>query len=299
MSILFSLVVVRLFDAEYQVNTPDQVKLQYAMAGIGSRALAQLIDLLLLTVVYGVLMGSAVLWGWLHIFGAATSYVIALIVILGFFIFFGYFILFEYFASGRTVGKWLIRLHVIRTNGGPLSFYAALIRNLFRFVDILPLGYLIGVITMLVTPSERRIGDFVADTIVVKHTSLARMMVPLVGAEKVAAADGLKMDESFRIEVKGLPVRLLVTDSSTEWQRLVMEWAARQRNMSKQTRMQLARRVWLHGLTTEQIHADSVDFPAQPRVDASAYTDNEIHKLLITAAKVFRKQARARRHMKL
>jgi len=141
---------------------------EYELAGIGSRAVAQIVDLLLLTVVTAIVVTLVGFWLMADLDSPAASYVVGATLIFQFFLFWGYFILFEYYASGKTLGKRLMKVRVVQDNGNNASFLSILLRNLFRLVDMLPLGYLVGVVVILVNGRERRIGDLVAGTMVVK-----------------------------------------------------------------------------------------------------------------------------------
>ena len=89
-------------------------------------------------------------------------------------------------AFGQTVGKLLVGLRVVRTDGGRPSVAAIAVRTLLRVVDWLPFFYLVGFIAMLVTGERRqRLGDLAARTGVaralpVRHRSLAAAAVALV-----------------------------------------------------------------------------------------------------------------------
>ena len=72
-------------------------------------------------------------------------------------------------ASGRTPGKRLNGLRVVRESGGPVTFLASAIRNMLRLIDFLP-----GVISsasssILVTARNQRLGDLAAGTLVVRE----------------------------------------------------------------------------------------------------------------------------------
>jgi len=75
-----------------------------------------------------------------------------------------YFVLEWLFAS--TIGKSLLKLRVVGNDGDACSLSASLKRNLLRFLDWLPLFYIIGVIAILTSHDRQRIGDKVAATIV-------------------------------------------------------------------------------------------------------------------------------------
>jgi uncharacterized RDD family membrane protein YckC len=78
---------------------------------------------------------------------------------------------FSYFesTSGQTIGKSLMSIKVVDlTSGSQIDFGRALIRNLLRLVDFLPLLYLVGVIMMASTERKQRLGDLAANTVVIK-----------------------------------------------------------------------------------------------------------------------------------
>jgi uncharacterized RDD family membrane protein YckC len=68
------------------------------------------------------------------------------------------------FAS--TVGKHLLGLRVVGNEGDPVSVHEALIRNLLRVVDWLPVFYVLGAIAVARSSKRQRIGDLVARTMV-------------------------------------------------------------------------------------------------------------------------------------
>ena len=74
-------------------------------------------------------------------------------------------------------------LRVIQDDGTPIGWPASLIRNLLRFVDMLPLGYFLGAISCLQHPHFKRLGDLAAGTLVVyREQPLARPKVPQAAA---------------------------------------------------------------------------------------------------------------------
>ncbi len=82
------------------------------------------------------------------------------------FVFAYYFLLEGMFAS--TIGKSMLRLRVLTTDGDPCSFGASFRRNLLRFVDWLPFLYLVAAVMILTSQHRQRIGDKVAATIVTR-----------------------------------------------------------------------------------------------------------------------------------
>jgi len=154
------------------VLTPEQVRLQFQTAGVGSRAAAYLVDVTLLTLVNVTLfiLASIVVSGNADGFLEEPSGYAFAIVLLGLFLLnTGYFTLMEYFNGGQTIGKRLMGLRVIRENGQSVTFLAVLIRNLFRIIDNLPFAYLLGSLVSFFHPQDKRIGDLVAGTLVVRE----------------------------------------------------------------------------------------------------------------------------------
>jgi hypothetical protein len=89
----------------------------------------------------------------------------------------GYFILFELTTGGRSPGKALLGLRVLRDGGEPVDLRASLMRNLLRVVDALPVNYVVGLVAMVLSPEGKRLGDLAAGTIVARLDRPARAQV--------------------------------------------------------------------------------------------------------------------------
>ena len=87
---------------------------------------------------------------------------------------FGYYIYLEG-TYGQTIGKMALDIVVVTEDGDPIDFGPAAIRSLLRIVDVLPAFYLIGFVAVLVTDRKQRLGDIVADTVVVRAGETAGM----------------------------------------------------------------------------------------------------------------------------
>ena len=99
---------------------------------------------------------------------STTAIWLAAILIFGFFVlFYGYFILFEAIWNGQTPGKRLTRIRVIKDSGQPITAIDAVARNVLRIIDQLPAGYGIGVLCAWISPQSKRLGDYVAGTVVI------------------------------------------------------------------------------------------------------------------------------------
>jgi uncharacterized RDD family membrane protein YckC len=157
------------------IETPEQTTLEFPLAGIGSRGLALAIDTLLQIAASIVLLIGAGLIsyaGYLPRFG--RQWVEAIYIFAGFLVEIAYFAFFEIVWNGQTPGKRWTHLRVIRDSGRPVDVQSAILRNLFRIVDTLPALYAVGIITSLISPENKRLGDYVAGTVVVHEKALQR-----------------------------------------------------------------------------------------------------------------------------
>jgi len=83
-----------------------------------------------------------------------------------------YFTFFDFVTGGRSPGKMLLGLRVTSDSGMPLDLRGSLVRNIFRFVDVLPSNYAIGLITMMLSERWQRLGDLAAGTVVIRTDRL-------------------------------------------------------------------------------------------------------------------------------
>jgi uncharacterized RDD family membrane protein YckC len=158
----------------HTIDTPEQVGLEYSVAGIGSRFVAALLDSLILSafffaelMVMVMISAAAATTGSGSALNAAGKWFIALVVFLNFAVVWGYFAMFEAYWHGQTLGKRAMKIRVIKDSGRQITLFEAMARNLLRVVDYLPGLYLVGVITMLCNKRNQRLGDLAAGTIVV------------------------------------------------------------------------------------------------------------------------------------
>jgi uncharacterized RDD family membrane protein YckC len=147
------------------VSTPERVAFQYEIAGIGSRFLAQFVDVLIISVIQiGITIGA----GALGVLFNSVQLFALIEVILTFLLLAGYFLVSEAASNGQTLGKRYVRLRVVGDQGEPLTIGQAAIRNLVRIVDFLPIFYGIGIVAMFSNRQAKRLGDFAAGTLVVR-----------------------------------------------------------------------------------------------------------------------------------
>jgi len=153
-------------DSDLIVATPERVSFDYQVAGLATRGIAQLLDLLILA---GILVG--LYFAAIAIGAAGANTVAFLVAVIGsFVVIFGYFWACEAFWSGQTVGKKVFRLRAVGDRGEPMTFFQAGIRNVVRLVDFLPYGYGVGMVVLFINGKGKRLGDLAAGTIVVKDS---------------------------------------------------------------------------------------------------------------------------------
>lgn len=131
------------------------------LAGPTSRFLALCIDLACITAATKTIEQ---LFGVFKIFSAGQ----ALFAVLFFVLSVGYGIAMEWLWRGQTLGKHLVGLRVMDEHALRLEFSQIVVRNLLRFIDGLPLFYLVGGAACFLTKYSQRLGDLAANTIVVR-----------------------------------------------------------------------------------------------------------------------------------
>ncbi len=136
-----------------------QPQLQYI--SVWPRAGALIIDSIILGVVFGIL-GS--IFG---LFSQNAQNALWVVYLLMAILYFGYFIVMEAM-WGATLGKMLLRLRVVKTDGSPISWSESVIRNLLRIIDGL-FDYLVGAILIWTSPLRQRLGDRAAKTVAVRR----------------------------------------------------------------------------------------------------------------------------------
>jgi uncharacterized RDD family membrane protein YckC len=177
-----------LLHEEYTIDTPENVTFGYSVAGIGSRFIGALIDtslLALLLLLLNLAITLALAWlgdsapppafdeepepGWV------AGLLIAIYALINFGLIWGYYLVFELMWNGQSPGKRLARTQVVQTNGSPAGFTDIAIRNLVRIVDFMPVAYGVGLVVMFSNRRSRRLGDFAANTLVIRQRDQVKL----------------------------------------------------------------------------------------------------------------------------
>ncbi|CAN5288402.1 hypothetical protein BH20ACT3_BH20ACT3_04950 [soil metagenome] len=173
-------------DDRVTLASAEGIDIDLHLAGVGSRGIAYLIDL---SVQFVAMAAVLSLGSTFCDIGLAFAAVGTFLVLLG------YPIIAEGFAGGRTLGKALIRIRVVSTEGTPITFLQAVIRNLVRVVDALPGVYLVGIVAALLNRRGQRVGDMAAKTLVVHRERPAVVGPPVAGSAPDQAAGASLPDD--------------------------------------------------------------------------------------------------------
>ena len=155
------------------IVTPEAVVLDLPIASAGLRVIARGLDILisffaafLLLIGLGVLNDETVT----IIFGS----------LIGFALLLGYPVLMEAFWGGRTLGKAIMKLRVVRDDGAPIALTHATARGALGLIDVWGTFGFIGLISMVVSRRSQRLGDLVGGTLVVRTgRSALRAVLPV------------------------------------------------------------------------------------------------------------------------
>ena len=206
------------------IETPDGVRFSLPLAGPASRFLAWFIDATAIGAACGI-VGRLI-----SILGVVSIDVMMMLSIISYFVVsVGYGIAFEWIWRGQTPGKRALGLRVLDASGQKLQFSQIAIRNLMRFLDALPALYLAGGTSMILTRRYQRLGDLVANTIVIRRRAFS---IP-----DLANVDRGEKFNSF-LEVPHLAARLR-QQVSPELAQIAYEALLRRDELTAETRIEV------------------------------------------------------------
>ncbi|QDV63813.1 RDD family protein [Crateriforma conspicua] len=202
-------------DTTIAVVTPENIAFEYQLAGPFRRLPAYLIDVIARWIIMAaVILGMWIVGGMIRM-SALQAYMLAATFLL-YFVFTNFYgTLMESYFNGKTIGKWACGIRVVGTDGGPIDFRQALLRNLIRIADLapyvvlndvneeippiffLPVG-VVGLVTMLCTRRMQRLGDLACGTMVIVDERNWELPVSKIEDPRVAAlASYLPADYRF------------------------------------------------------------------------------------------------------
>jgi uncharacterized RDD family membrane protein YckC len=210
-------------DNTVEVETPEQVRFRFQAAGPTRRAWAYLIDLLVRAGVLVLVEIVLVLATGQHLTSGKAIMSSGTLLSL-FLLEWVYFVAFEAGWNGTTPGKRALHLRVVKVGGYPLSLMDAVLRNLLRTADFLPVGYLLGLVAMTWDGRFARLGDRAAGTMVVIEDPVR--VAPSITLEPPAT----------EAEIASFPHHLALPLSERE----AIELLLRRRDLSPARRSELA-----------------------------------------------------------
>ncbi|MEL6495044.1 MAG: RDD family protein [Cyanobacteria bacterium J06623_7] len=162
------------FFNQINLQTPESVELEFTLAGIGNRSFALIIDYLI--------FWSTILLVWIlsaflafqlvpnfvsdGVIDRLAQWIWAIQSLTTFAIYVGYFVILETLWRGQTPGKKWTKIRVIRDNGQPERLPQAILRALLRPIDDI---FFVGVLLIIFSDREKRLGDILAGTIVIQE----------------------------------------------------------------------------------------------------------------------------------
>jgi uncharacterized RDD family membrane protein YckC len=150
-----------------EITTTQNVTIEYVLSPLIYRIIAFLLDLIIISIGCSIL--AAVVSG---IFGNAADIVMYFTIIP---IILFYSLTFEYFNNGQSLGKKALRLRVIKKDGGKTLFLDYTMRWVFRTIDIYGSVGSFASLGIMASSNNQRLGDFLANTIVVRVGKTERM----------------------------------------------------------------------------------------------------------------------------
>jgi len=166
-----------LIDTLHPVSLPEGVEITLRLAGPLARARAWMFDAALRMVIT---LSTPAIFGWLG--PAGTGFML----IMMFALWELYPIAFEVLWNGATPGKRLCNLAVVNADGTPVGWPASILRNVLRWADMLPIGYAVGLSSMLLDSQFRRLGDLAAGTVVIHRDHVTAATKTAAAAQPVA-----------------------------------------------------------------------------------------------------------------
>jgi uncharacterized RDD family membrane protein YckC len=149
------------------IRTPEGVVFALPLASPVTRFLAWAVDLACISAITSIL---GVALNLLNLISLDLSRAVAIVAYFATQI--GYGLFCEWLWRGQTIGKRLLRLRVVDAYGLRLQFSQIVIRNLLRFVDMLPAFYLVGGLAALISARSQRLGDLAANTVVIRSPQI-------------------------------------------------------------------------------------------------------------------------------
>lgn len=149
----------------FNLSTSQNVSLEFRIASVGDRMLACLLDFLIIGITALVIL--------LVITQAGIDFSPWMLIMLLPVLF--YHFLFEILFNGQSLGKMIMGIRVVKTEGSQLTIGSCFIRWIFRLVDVTMMGGAVAVLVIIINGRGQRLGDLAASTTVLKTTDKGRI----------------------------------------------------------------------------------------------------------------------------
>jgi len=152
---------------EYESRAVPTISSTRLFASLWRRIVAAVLDILFLIII--LMSSNAVVVPLYNVLVDTNSIGTGTLIALGgFAAFLAYFVVLEA-KLGWTLGKLVAGVRVVTAEGRLIGWERSIVRNLLRFVDMLPFCYLVGLISVWTSADNRRVGDRLSDTLVVER----------------------------------------------------------------------------------------------------------------------------------
>ncbi|MEW4925506.1 RDD family protein [Algibacter sp. 2305UL17-15] len=145
--------------SELQINTTQNVKINFTAAGVGERLVAFIIDAIII-IVYISIMGA-----FIEVFGEMEYWEQKGLEVIAYFPATIYTLALESFLNGQTIGKRILKIKVVKLDGFQTTLSDYVVRWFFRIADVFMLG--LGFFVIIFSKKQQRLGDMAAGTGVV------------------------------------------------------------------------------------------------------------------------------------
>ncbi len=209
----------------FQFETPENVQVQYAAAGLGTRFLSWFVDQVLIAIcMFGVFIFLACAGVSLNVVledffdpesttpEQAVTYILGFIILIMGFGSFGYFTACELLLRGQTPGKRMTHIRVVKADGFALDAGSIFMRNIFRVLDNVPLTWIIPVMSK----RSQRTGDMVAGTLVISDET------PEMSHVRVQLSNRTAVEAEFRFDATA--IKNLTAQDFEAVERLLERW---------------------------------------------------------------------------
>lgn len=167
------------------IQTNQYIDLEQSYASIGERIVAAMIDY---AVYFGIFLTGTII---------ATSVNKPVIILITLILLSFYELALELITNGQSIGKRIMKLKIVKTDGSSPNFLAYLIRWVFRLIDVLPFGS-IATLTIILNNKGQRLGDIAAGTAVIrlkKNIQLQSLTVNLPSDYKPVFREAVNLND--------------------------------------------------------------------------------------------------------